>query len=95
MRSSHPSVNVPRGGIPIARMRSMYQVDEVGRKLDKLPQKEHESLRSTYERMIEKGPERFQVKPSGLPVMNHLYDDLPNFTDALTTVANVISARIH
>ena len=35
-------------GIPIARMRSLYRVDEVGRKLDKLPQKEHESLRSTY-----------------------------------------------
>jgi ATP-dependent Lon protease len=86
MRSSHPSVNTPRGGIPIARMRSMYQVDEVGRKLDKLPHKEHESLRSTYERMLEKGPDRFQVKPSGLPVMNHLYDDLPNFTEVLDDV---------
>lgn len=86
MRSSPQSITLPRGGIPIARMRSMYQVDEVGRKLDKLPHKEHEGLRSTYERMLEKGPDRFQVKPSGLPVMNHLYDDLPNFSEALDDV---------
>ncbi len=88
MRSSpHTSLTtLPRGGIPIARMRSMYQVDEVGRKLDKLPQKEHEGLRSTYERMLEKGPDRFQVKPSGLPQMHHLYDDLPNFTEVLDDV---------
>ena len=75
-----------RSGIPIARMRSLYRVDEVGRRLDKLAQKEHESLRSTYERMLEKGPERFQVKPSGLPVMDHLYDDLPNFTEVLDDI---------
>ena len=29
--------------------------------------------------MLERGPERFQVKPSGLPAMEHLYDELPNF----------------
>ena len=87
MRSSpHSLATLPRGGIPIARMRSMYQVDEVGRKLDKLPQQEHEGLRSTYVRMLEKGPERFQVKPSGLPQMNHLYDDLPNFSEVLDDV---------
>jgi ATP-dependent Lon protease len=74
------------GGIPIARMRHVYRVDEVGRKLDKLPLKEHEGLRSTYERMLEKGSERFQVKPSGLPVMDHLYEDLPNFTEVLDDV---------
>lgn len=80
------SGGLPGGSIPIARMRSLYRVDEVGRKLDKLPHKEHESLRSTYERMLEKGPERFQVKPSGLPSMDHLYDDLPNFTEVLDDI---------
>jgi len=64
----------------------VYRVDEVGRKLDKLLPKEHESLRATYERMLEKGSERFQVKPSGLPVMDHLYDDLPNFSEVLDDV---------
>jgi ATP-dependent Lon protease len=77
---------MPRGGIPIARMRHVYRVDEVDRKLQRLPHKDHETLRTTYERMLEKGPERFQVKPSGLPVMDHLYDELPNFAEVLDDV---------
>jgi len=71
------------GRIPIAHMRSVYSVDEVEKKLGKLPTRDHESLRATYERMLEKGPERFQVKPSGLPAMAHLYDELPNFHEVL------------
>jgi ATP-dependent Lon protease len=77
--SSKDLVPVPRGNIPIAQMRSVYRPGDVERRLDKLPPKEHEGLRSTYERMLEKGPERFQVKPSGLPAMQHLYEELPNF----------------
>jgi len=73
----------PHRGIPIAHMRSVFRPADVERRLDKLPPKEHESLRSTYERMLEKGPERFQVKPSGLPAMDHLYDELPNFHEVL------------
>ncbi|MCH8178995.1 MAG: AAA family ATPase [Proteobacteria bacterium] len=71
------------GRIPIAHMRHVYRLDEVERRLGKLPSREHESLRATYERMLEKGPERFQVKPSGLPAMAHLYDELPNFHEVL------------
>ena len=88
MPTSNDLVTVPsrRGGIPIAHMRNVYRVDEVERRLTRLPPKEHESLRSTYQRMLEKGPERFQVKPSGLPVMEALYDELPNFADVLDDV---------
>ena len=83
------NLNAPQAAgtcIPIARMRSLYRVDEVGAKLGKLPHKEHETLRTTYQRMLDKGPERFQVKPSGLPVMDHLYDELPNFAEVLDDV---------
>lgn len=69
--------------IPIARMRSVYRLDDVEKRLDKLPAREHETLRATYERMLEKGAERFQVKPSGLPAMEHLYDEMPNFAEVL------------
>ena len=88
MSVSNGLVTVSRSttNMPIARMRSLYRVDDVGRKLDKLPSKDHESLRSTYERMLEMGPERFQVKPSGLPLMDHLYDELPNFHEVLDDI---------
>ena len=69
--------------LPIARMRAVYRPQDVEKRLGKLPHKEHENLRHTYERMLEKGPERFQVKPAGLPAMDALYEELPNFLEAL------------
>jgi ATP-dependent Lon protease len=72
--------------LPIANLRSVFRLHEVERKLAKLPQREHEMLRATYERMLERGPERFQVKPSGIPEMSALYDLLPNFSEALDDV---------
>lgn len=84
---SHPIVpHDPGFRLPIAQMRSVFQPDEVERKLAKLAEREHDSLRSTYQRMLERGPERFQVKPSGVPDMAALYDDLPNFTEVLDDV---------
>jgi len=72
--------------LPIANVRSVFRPHDVERKLAKLPNKDHENLRTTYERMLERGPERFQVKPSGVPDMAALYDQLPNFADALDDV---------
>ena len=86
MNRSHDLVPVARSHIPIAQMRSLYRCDEVERRLTKLPPKDHDSLRSTYERMLEKGPDRFQVKPSGLPAMDHLYDEMPNFHEVLDDI---------
>ena len=81
-----PYSGAARGGMPIARMRAVYRVGDVEQRLDKLPGREHETLRATYERMLEKGPERFQVKPGGLPAMDHLYDEMPNFNEVLDDV---------
>ncbi len=72
--------------LPIAQVRPVFHPHDVERKLAKLPAREHENLRSTYERMLERGPERFQVKPSGVPDMGALYEQLPNFTEALDDV---------
>lgn len=72
--------------LPIANLRSVFRTHDVERKLAKLPGRDHENLRTTYERMLERGPERFQVKPSGIPDMASLYEQLPNFTDALDDI---------
>jgi len=72
--------------LPIARLRNVFRPHDVESKLAKLPGRDHESLRTTYERMLERGPERFQVKPSGIPDMAALYEQLPNFTEALDDV---------
>jgi len=72
--------------LPVARMRSVYREEDVARKMAKLPSQEHEALRAIYERMLDKGAQRFQVKPSGLPAMEHLYAELPNFHEVLDDV---------
>ncbi len=72
--------------LPVAQMRRVFHPGDVERKLAKLPEREYENLRNTYQRMIERGPQRFQVKPSGVPDMAALYDTLPNFTEVLDDV---------
>ena len=87
MTAETSQVPALRGGaMPIARMRSVYQIGDVEKRLDKLPNGDHESLRATYTRMLEMGPDRFQVKPGGLPAMEHLYDEMPNFNTVLDDV---------
>ena len=71
--------------LPIANLRNVFRPHDVERKLAKLPRKDHENLRITYERMLERGPERFQVKLSGLPDMAALYDRCPTLPTRWTT----------
>ena len=89
--SSHSLVpHTPALRLPVAQMRSVFHPGDVERRLSRLQdagsQREHEALRAVYERMLERGPERFQVKPSGVPDMAGLYEQLPNFTDVLDDV---------
>lgn len=90
MESIQVVPQAPAFTLPIANVRQVYRTADVERKLDKLQHhgesREHDSLRATYERMLERGPERFQMKPSGIPEMAPLYDALPNFTDVLDDV---------
>ena len=84
--ATSPSVQ----SLPIARMRSVFRAEDVEQKLARLQaqgnDREHESLRNTYQRMLERGPQRFAVKPSGVPEMAPLYDLLPNFGDVLDDI---------
>ena len=77
-------------GLPIAQMRNVFNAEDVERKLHRLQasgaERDHESLVSIYQRMLERGPERFAVKPSGVPDMAPLYDLLPNFGEVLDDV---------
>ncbi len=90
MSSSRNLVASPSMGLPIAQMRSVFSADDVERKLARLQasgnEREHETLRNTWQRMLERGPERFAVKPSGVPDMAPLYDLLPNFGEVLDDV---------
>ncbi len=72
--------------LPVAQMRRVFEPHEVQRKLDGLADRDYDTLRATYQRMLERGPQRFQVKPSGIPDMGELYALLPNFHEVLDDI---------
>lgn len=83
-------VNPAHLKMPLANLHQVFDASEVERKLFKLKDsgqyKERETLLNTYERMLETGPQRFAVKPFGVPDMSDLYDWLPNFAPVLDDI---------
>src|SRR5690606_36920923 len=61
------------------------------RALQELPPGASEALKSTYEKMLKAGGQRFSVKPAGIPAMTHLYEELPNFAEVLDDIKKQIA----
>ena len=72
--------------IPIAGFKDVYDVPKVEKALQDLPPGANEALRAVYEKMLRLGGQRFTVKPSALPEMQPLFDELPNFTQVLEDI---------
>jgi ATP-dependent Lon protease len=72
--------------IPIAGFRDVYDVAAVEKALHQLPPGASEALRAVYEKMVRLGGQRFTVKPSALPAMDALFENLPNFTEVLEDI---------
>ncbi len=86
-RSRADSTNPQTGAcIPIAGFKDVYDVADVDKALQELPQSANEALRSVYEKMRRVGGQRFTVKPSSMPEMDSLFDELPNFGEVLEDV---------
>ncbi len=69
--------------IAIAGFKQVYSTGRVETALDDLPLNANEALRSTYEKMLRAGGERFCVKPGILPDFDALEQEVPNFGDVL------------
>src|SRR3982751_4967059 len=72
--------------IPIAGFKDVYEVPRVEKALHELPAGANEALRAIYEKMLRLGGQRFTVKPSALPGMDELFEELPNFTEVLEDI---------
>jgi ATP-dependent Lon protease len=72
--------------IPIAGFKDLYDVSGVEKALQELPPTANEALRAVYEKMLRLGGQRFTVKPSALPEMDALFEELPNFTGVLEEI---------
>jgi len=72
--------------IPIAGFKDVYDVPAVEKALQELAPSANEGLRAVYEKMLRLGGQRFTVKPSALPEMDALFEDLPNFAEVLEDI---------
>jgi hypothetical protein len=79
--------------IPIAGFKDVYDVPVVEKALQDLSPGANEALRAVYEKMLRLGGQRFTVKPSALPEMDILFDELPNFAVVLEDIRTRLSCR--
>ena len=80
--------------IPIAGFKDVYDVPTVEKALHELSSTANEALRALYEKMLRLGGQRFTVKPSALPEMDALFDELPNFTKVLEDIRKQLALCI-
>src|SRR5256885_15211370 len=71
---------------PIPGFKASYEAPGVEKALQDLPASANEALRALYEKMLRLGGQRFTVKPSALPEMQRLFEELPNFTAVLEDI---------
>ena len=72
--------------IPIAGFKDVYDVPAVEKALHELAPSANEALRALYDKMLRVGGQRFTVKPSAMPPMQELFEDLPNFGRVLEDI---------
>jgi ATP-dependent Lon protease len=75
--------------ISIAGFKDVYQIPRVEEALSELQElgaSVNEALRATYVRMIRSGGQRFVIKPSALPDIDGLIEELPNFEEPLEDI---------
>ncbi len=73
----------PVGRIAIAGFKQVYSTARVETALGDLPTGASDALRTTYEKMLRAGGDRFCVKPGAMPDFDALEEDLPNFGEVL------------
>jgi ATP-dependent Lon protease len=75
--------------ISIAGFKDIYHVPRVEQALNDLQDlgsAANEALRATYVRMIKSGGQRFTIKPSALPDIDALVEEMPNFEAPLRDI---------
>ena len=92
--SSDVTLPVPAPMIPVAGFKDVYDTAAVEKALQELPQSANEALRALYEKMLRLGGQRFAVKPSGLPEMQALFEELPNFGEVLEHIRRQLALCI-
>ncbi len=82
-RTANAGKTASSPAIAIAGFKQIYSTARVENALEELSPTANEALRSTYEKMLRSGGERFNVKPGTMPDFDALEQEVPNFGDVL------------
>lgn len=85
---SVPAISA-KPAISIAGFKDVYhvpRVEEALSELQDLGSGANDALKATYIKMIKAGGQRFTIKPSALPDIDALVDELPNFAEPLEDI---------
>lgn len=77
--------------LSVAGFKDVYQVQDIERALIDLSDGASDSLRSTYQKMIKLGGTRFSVKPSDVPDVDAIAQDMPNFSEPLRDIKRQVA----
>lgn len=86
MSTAASQSSAPAVSIPIAGFKDVYDVGAVDKALQQLTPSASEALRAVYEKMLRLGGQRLTVKPSAMPEMDALFEELPNFGGVLADI---------
>ncbi len=92
--SANANLPVPTAPLPVAGFKDIYDTSAVEKALQDLPHSANEALRALYEKMLRLGGQRFAVKPSSLPGMDGMFEELPNFGEVLEHVRRQLALCI-
>jgi ATP-dependent Lon protease len=84
-----PATIASRPAISIAGFKDVYhvpRVEEALSELQDLGNGANDALKTTYLKMIKAGGQRFTIKPSALPDIDTLIEELPNFAEPLEDI---------
>ncbi len=85
---SVPAIST-KPAISIAGFKDVYhvpRVEEALNELQELGSGANDALKATYIKMIKAGGQRFTIKPSALPDIDALIEELPNFAEPLEDI---------
>jgi len=72
--------------IPLADIKSVYSLAEVDRAMEAASPSKNEPLKALYEKMRERGGDRYLVRPSSTDGIDALYDACPNFKPVIDDI---------
>lgn len=80
--------------ISLAESRTIYDVSRVDRAMEEAGAAHNETLSGLYEKMRQRGGERYLIRPSGTDQLDGLYERCPNFAEVIDDLKKYVALAV-